>query len=264
MAHVTHAYHLQHENLRTLMTALKQLNAAEEAQEDVHELVEAYATMIECCQLFDFKNLANHYLEKAMSHCTDVQFGVEDLHTYAHLLSVALNSKLCQGRVADAVEIGSAISRITSYMHDVPMQMASLPLLFYAQMASLRTDQCKESLKQLCEIASEADDLRAQALHDCCQFDALLELGINANDAKMLVTAAETCCEEDVYHFDDIERFFLVSCLALWHARQGNHVAAVKYEPIAIGRELELQMDVQYIAHSHYSHACYRSSAQEV
>jgi len=33
---------------------------------------------------------------------------------------------------------GSAISRITSYMHDVPMQMASLPLLFYAQMASLR------------------------------------------------------------------------------------------------------------------------------
>jgi len=40
-----------------------------------------------------------------------------------------------------------------------------------------RTDQCKESLKQLCEIASEADDLRAQALHDCCQFDALLELG---------------------------------------------------------------------------------------
>ena len=39
--------------------------------------------------------------------CTDVQFGVEDLHTYAHLLSVALNSKLCQGRVADAVEIGT-------------------------------------------------------------------------------------------------------------------------------------------------------------
>ena len=91
------------------------------------QLVEAYATMIECCQLFDFKNLANHYLEKAMSQyvcmyyvstlyciynyyhysCTDVQFGVEDLHTYAHLLSVALNSKLCQGRVADAVEIGT-------------------------------------------------------------------------------------------------------------------------------------------------------------
>jgi len=31
------------------------------------QLVEAYATMIECCQLFAFKNLANHDLGKAMS-----------------------------------------------------------------------------------------------------------------------------------------------------------------------------------------------------
>ncbi len=36
---------------------------------------------------------------------------------------------------------------------------------------------CKESLKQLSELAAEADDLRAQALFDCCQFDGLLELG---------------------------------------------------------------------------------------
>lgn len=38
MAHVTHAYHLRHENLKTLMTALKQLNTVEEAQEDIHEV----------------------------------------------------------------------------------------------------------------------------------------------------------------------------------------------------------------------------------
>ena len=38
MTHVTHAYHLQHENLWTLMAALKQLNVVEEAQEDVHEV----------------------------------------------------------------------------------------------------------------------------------------------------------------------------------------------------------------------------------
>ena len=38
MAHVTHAYHLQHKNMKTLMAALKQLNAAEEAQEDIHEV----------------------------------------------------------------------------------------------------------------------------------------------------------------------------------------------------------------------------------
>ena len=38
MTHVTHVYHLQHDNLKTLMVALKQLNTVEEAQEDIHEV----------------------------------------------------------------------------------------------------------------------------------------------------------------------------------------------------------------------------------
>ena len=40
--------------------------------------------------------------------------------------------------------------------------------------------------------------------------------GINADEGSKLAQAAEICCKEDVYHFDDVERFFLVSCLALW------------------------------------------------
>ena len=37
MAHMTQAFHLQHENMLTLMAALQQLNAAEESG-DVHEV----------------------------------------------------------------------------------------------------------------------------------------------------------------------------------------------------------------------------------
>lgn len=33
-------------------------------------------------------------------------------------------------------------------------------------------------LKELFDVTSEANDLRAQALYDCCHFDALLEFGI--------------------------------------------------------------------------------------
>lgn len=33
----------------------------------LHQLIEAYATMIECCQHYDFKNLANSYLQTALS-----------------------------------------------------------------------------------------------------------------------------------------------------------------------------------------------------
>ena len=93
----------------------------------------------------------------------------------------------------------------------------------------------------------------------------LTSTGLSAEVTKNLVVAAETCCEEDIYHFDDIERFFLVSCLALWyaasmsnafninatddvlctvhththtdhrHVRKGNFNQAEKYEAIATG-----------------------------
>lgn len=108
--------------------------------------------------------------------CADVQFGVEDLTTYIHLMNVALNLKLCQGRITEAVEIGeqpvqcasynnhnntrlltliiifigivvlcinvihpgSVANRLNSRMHDVSTQTISLPLLLYAQMASFK------------------------------------------------------------------------------------------------------------------------------
>lgn len=94
--------------------------------------------------------------------------------------------------------------------------------------------------------------------------------GANKEEAGKLVAAAETCCEEDIYHFDNTERFFLVSCLALWysnvaytafrnkctsficiardpsmyvsvttlfrHSRNGNHVSAEKYLAISEGK----------------------------
>ena len=122
---------------------------------------------------------------------------------------------------------------------EVSHSMAAIVLYHYPlyDHHTCRVDDCKDTLKRLSGIADEADDLRGQALYDCCQFDALLELGetnlactglrnpfqillsctgYNQGEASKLVTAAESCCEEDIYHFDNIERFFLVSCLALW------------------------------------------------
>ena len=52
-------------------------------------------------------------------------------------------------------------------------------------------------------------------MHILCMH--VLCIGIGQEDAISLVKAAETCCTEDIYHFDDTERFFLVSCLALWY-----------------------------------------------
>lgn len=94
------------------------------------QLVEAYATVIECCQLFHLLSLSNYYVEKALSRfvstfflysctqlctdnlqsvfsrCSDIQFGLEDLATYVHLLNVALNTKLLLGKIEDALHLG--------------------------------------------------------------------------------------------------------------------------------------------------------------
>jgi hypothetical protein len=45
-------------------------------------------------------------------------------------------------------------------------------LLFFSRTAS------SDLLKELFDVTSEADDLRAQALYECCHFDALLEFGM--------------------------------------------------------------------------------------
>lgn len=99
---------------------------------------------------------------------------------------------------------GMAARRIANQMQDVSMEMICLPLLFYVQMACFkyvhihssqslaylfqmsnrihtylprRIEQCRETLKELSEMASKADDLRAKALSDCCHYDALLDIG---------------------------------------------------------------------------------------
>lgn len=41
--------------------------------------------------------------------CSSVQFGVEDISTYSHLLNVALNYKLCHGKINEALEIGTVV-----------------------------------------------------------------------------------------------------------------------------------------------------------
>lgn len=45
MAQMVHVYHLQHKPLNAFVAALSQLNTAEEAQEDIHEVLELYMYM---------------------------------------------------------------------------------------------------------------------------------------------------------------------------------------------------------------------------
>ena len=222
LSHITHAYHLQHKNWQTLMAALHQLNMAEEAEENNHDLIEAYTTMIECCQLFGLQTLAKSYLEKALKCCEKVESDVSDLLGYAHFLSVALNFSLHQGDVLQAVNYGKAAIKITEKLHEVPIKLVSMTLLSQAYIASDDFDKSFAILNQISSVAEESDDLRSKAFYQFFAFDAVLDTGLVVDDFEEILQSARKCKEDDVYHFDREERFAMLTCLALWNARKGE------------------------------------------
>lgn len=91
MTHMVHAYHIMNRKRFSLIPALKLLNIAEEARcFCVHEvsrrttvcctyiltllvlllfpqLVEAYTCVVECCQLLNYRQLADHYFNAAIT-----------------------------------------------------------------------------------------------------------------------------------------------------------------------------------------------------
>lgn len=154
------------------------------------QLVEAYATVIESCQLFHLQNLSNYYTEKALLRlaltftscvltmtymtfrCSDTLFGLEDLATYVHLLNVALNTKLLLGKIEDALQLGKivlllmccifyhlplvgvAARRIAGQMHGVSMEMITLPLLLYVQLSCLKSEILYPVVKRVLDFTS--------------------------------------------------------------------------------------------------------------
>ena len=46
--------------------------------------------------------------------------------------------------------------------------------------------------------------------------DNIYTSGMLPTSVESLIHMAKECCDEDVYHYDDIERFFLVTSLATW------------------------------------------------
>ena len=85
-------------------------------------MIDSYATMIKCCQLFDYKQLGEMYLNKALkkyvkfiikifyavlcNRCSSVTFDMNGLFAYTNLLNAGLNLKLCLGKFSQAIDIG--------------------------------------------------------------------------------------------------------------------------------------------------------------
>ena len=65
-------------------------------------------------------------------------------------------------------------------------------------------------------MVEQADDLRAQALYECSVFDAVLDTGMPQDSFAQVLASAKRCSDEDFFHYDDEQRFFMLTALALW------------------------------------------------
>lgn len=91
--------------------------------------------------------------------CIGIEFSVEDIHAYAHLLFAGLSLQLYQGNLSEALSIGrcthasnyhgvlaiimmlhagTASYNAIKRKHDASMEFCTLPLLFFTNMACFK------------------------------------------------------------------------------------------------------------------------------
>jgi adenylate cyclase 10 len=216
MANIASAFRLKDKTTKLMMAALSQLNTAEEAEENIYELMESYCTMVDCCMLFNKKRLAERYLNKALKLSSIVQFQVDDIPSYVSLLSTAINYKLCSGNLEDAHGIGNVLGQLACEINNVPLKLEIFPIIFYVNLLQLNIEDCQNIVSKLQEINDTAGDVRAVTILEYCQFDGILDIVMKVNGINKILTSAESCCMENILRYRNIERLLSLSCLSLW------------------------------------------------
>ncbi|XP_078675268.1 adenylate cyclase type 10-like isoform X2 [Branchiostoma floridae x Branchiostoma belcheri] len=224
LSHVSHAYHMVHQDRRALVAALQQLNAAEQADDDLHELITAYTAIMENCQLMNWSRIAEGYERKALKRCKEVESSLvaDDLITLAHLFSVSMSLRLGRGQIHPAVDSGYHSKSVCERLHDNAMELQCLPLLAQALLLANRERDSVEVVRQLFYLSEENEDAIGKAWYYCCCLDLLLEEGVVLENYEECVEFTSESAEDPSFMDDAIPRFYLLAGLALCASRKGN------------------------------------------
>ncbi|XP_035683245.1 adenylate cyclase type 10-like [Branchiostoma floridae] len=224
LSHVSHAYHMVHQDRRALVAALQQLNAAEQADDDLHELITAYTAIMENCQLMNWSRIAEGYERKALKRCKEVESSLvaDDLITLAHLFSVSMSLRLGRGQIHPAVDSGYHSKSVCERLHDNVMELQCLPLLAQALLLANRERDSVEVVRQLFYLSEENEDVIGKAWYYCNCLDLLLEEGVVLENYEECVEFTSEAAEDPSFMDDVIPRFYLLAGLALCASRKGN------------------------------------------
>ncbi|XP_078349307.1 adenylate cyclase type 10-like isoform X2 [Oculina patagonica] len=253
LSHLSHVYHSLHQNNRSLMAALQELNAAEEAEENLHELISAYAGVIECSHLVGWKGWGKTYEEIGKNRCEDPSLykDPEDMITVAHLYCVSLAFRLAIGGVSLAISSGRHALAIAKQVHDQHMMTTCIPLLAQSLLFTAKIPDCIEVLKELNTAALESCDSHGRALYICCCFDLILEAGWQLEEVNKIMQFTAKMSTDPAFSSDVVPKFYLNASLALWYARKQDWENADVFSATATALEpskLEVFMSVHGFA----------------
>ncbi|XP_065920949.1 uncharacterized protein [Dysidea avara] len=227
MGQLTKVYHHQQQNLLALMSSYQQLNAAEKCG-DLYELMEAYASVIDCCQSYSLDNLSEHYVKKANKKSSEIN--LDDSTATLHLLRSTMMFELCHGEIVVAGQKGKTAKSIAG-KHNASLLLTTSIEYLSTELLMLNTPAIKECLDQMCDIPKDLEDHdRITALITCGNFDVFLEIGMKPDDFEGMIEAAK---RYSIQKFPTGEDFYLATCLATWYARIRQWRLAMKYITIA-------------------------------
>ncbi|XP_022103709.1 adenylate cyclase type 10-like isoform X2 [Acanthaster planci] len=222
LSHMWHSYDRQQDALRCLLAALQQVNLAENADDDLDELISAYSNMILCCQMQQWTEMGRRYEQIAMRRCIESPIGVgpDDLITIGHLYAVSTGIRLSNGYVQGAIDTGYSALKISEKIHDINLQIKTLPLLANALLLAGRLASCVEMLGKLSYAASEEEDFKARGAYYCGCLDLILEAGFALETHEACVTFCSQVSHDPAYASDTTSRCYLMASLSLWYMRK--------------------------------------------
>lgn len=222
LSHLSHVYHSLHLRKWSLMAALQELNAAEEAEENLHELINAYAGVVECSHLVGWKSWGKTYEEIGKNRCEDPSLysDPEDMITVAHLYCVSLAFRLAIGGVSMAISSGKHAFDLAKKVHDQHMMTTCIPLLAQSLLFTAKIPDCIDVLKELNTAALDCCDSHGRALYMCCCFDLILEAGWRLEEFDKIAQFTAKVSTDPAFSSDIVPKFYLNVSLALWYARR--------------------------------------------
>lgn len=226
LSFLVNTYYFTNQRYRMLYATLTMLNQAQASRLNNKALLDSYRMILKCCELFNFQRGITHYQSQTALAITQCESrgneNITELVSYIELLTTLVNEQLYEGNLSSAKNYAKRAIRLSRSIQSLDLLLDILPLWCYIQLHSLELSNVQCTLEELRECAFDSDDLQQQALYFSYCFDVILETGIVEGfvDVIECESYARTCTSHDVFHFNNEERFFLLSCLTLWYARK--------------------------------------------